>query len=1493
MKMPICYKTIPLFIFFLCSLIFHLDSFAACEPDLNDYLSYPPFVSSRVPPNILLVMDNSGSMNEYAYHEVKGKRCSNTLAWTGYDPSKEYYGLFNSNKCYGYDNTRHYFYVDGDTVDDPTTAIFERSTGSDPNVRKFSGNWLNWFTMRRIDVAKKVLTGGKIAPNTTDVVLEGMPTDDRDIRRIYNDYTTATDPNSPSILTGVHAKNVYYTPFHQGFYSYMTYNVDRGDYSLGGPPGNFVPFFTVVPAIFNSVGDLTGASCASVPDYGDYLPDPANRSPARTAADIGFCVGELTHPRKGYIVAVKVEPEELPVQGIIQKMIGRVRFGYMQFNYGQGPGEGKTRNYIARKWDIDDDGNTDIRWRYADGGRVRNYVGDLSVTTDPRGDPVPRIINNINQQNIQMMTPLEEVLWEAVKYFKQESPQFRPENSPDTPPNNSVNFEVNNTWDPYYFNNQSEFVPCAKSFIIFLSDGEGNNNSGCPSATWPAGANTNIMNGETGGLLEDIAFNMHTRDLRDDTLMGEPADIIDQTITLYSVFCFDDSTNARCQMMKAARAGGFVDLNGDGNTGGAAHSTNPDAFVGDPEWDKDGNNVPDTYFEAQNGAEMEEKIMAAIADILSRTASGTAASVISNARGGEGAIYQAVFFTESVAEPLTAKTVKWYGNVHTLFVDDYGNMHEDTNHDFTLDVDNDLIVQFDGITGKANRYDYTPLTKTLTFVDEIELSQINYVWDVLSWLSDPAMDVTGQRVYDQNSPKRFIFTDYIDTSSSVDKANVNHSAQMPFTVDFVDDTANNNYFFLNPDLTYDHDNNGATPETGLTEPEMISEAQKIILYTRGEEGLLETGTNRPYRDRTLDTTGDGSDDTVFRIGDIVHSTPTVISSPSENYDLIYKDESYRKFRKQYLTRRIVVYAGGNDGMLHAFNGGFYDMENHKFTRQPTILDQATNSFAPAIWNTTGAEWIKDPSAIYNGATSSWSESTTDTSYKFDLGAELWAYVPNALLPHLRWLKDPLSDNVHVSYVDLKPRVFDAKMFTPDKNHPEGWGTVLLGGMRLGGAPIGVDTNNDGTCNLEFASSYFAIDVTNPEIEPELLWTFTDPGLGFTTCYPTPIRMGTKWFIVVGSGPDNFQAVKDIAAPVYGGSNKQGRVYVLNAKTGAVEKEFSMADGLDDKSFMTDPIAVDLDLAVTQTALQTTWAGEVIYIPSDGELGNTDGKIFRIVTNQDENPSNWVLTTFFNPNSLPGDSQHITSSISVGIDDDNRFWVYFGTGRYWGILDKQSPYFNLQNSFYGIKEPVNAAGALNWATVTPKSFSLMNVSDIKVIDSDTITFSTPAVSDQEDPGSDIGFEDIELMIADDPANPVDRHYDGWYIDFSTPGERSLGQAAVLGDIVSFTTYLPDNDVCASEGESYFYGLYYKTGTAYHKGVLKTEDNNNTGIDPTTGVVKKKVEIGKGYSTTPNVHTGRKKGSKAFIQTSTGTIIGVDEANPGITKSSKISWRNLFN
>ncbi len=92
----------------------------------------------------------------------------------------------------------------------------------------------------------------------------------------------------------------------------------------------------------------------------------------------------------------------------------------------------------------------------------------------------------------------------------------------------------------------------------------------------------------------------------------------------------------------------------------------------------------------------------------------------------------------------------------------------------------------------------------------------------------------------------------------------------------------------------------------------------LVDYIRGKEIA-------GYRNRTIKY--DGTNAEVMRLADVVNATPTVVGAPQEALDLLYKDTSYGVFRKQYAKRRQVLYVGSNGGMLHAFNGGFYDSTN--------------------------------------------------------------------------------------------------------------------------------------------------------------------------------------------------------------------------------------------------------------------------------------------------------------------------------------------------------------------------------------------------------------------------------------------------------------------------------------------------------------------------------------------------------------------------------------
>jgi type IV pilus assembly protein PilY1 len=113
---------------------------------------------------------------------------------------------------------------------------------------------------------------------------------------------------------------------------------------------------------------------------------------------------------------------------------------------------------------------------------------------------------------------------------------------------------------------------------------------------------------------------------------------------------------------------------------------------------------------------------------------------------------------------------------------------------------------------------------------------------------------------------------------------------------------------------------------------------------------------------------------------------------------------------------------------------------------------------------------------------------------------------------------------------------------------------------------------------------------------------------------------------------------------------------------------------------------------------------------------------------------------------------------------------------------------------------------------------------------------------------------------------------------------LGQGALLGGLLTFTTYKPYDDVCLAEGLSYLHGVYFQTGTAWYQSIFG--DNAVDG----NGNVTARLDLGRGLATTPDLHVGKEEGSKAFVQTSTGTIVEIPQPNLPLksVKTGSTSW-----
>lgn len=112
-------------------------------------LAQDPLFVTSTEPRIMLLLSRDHELYKKAYTDYSDLDFDGNLETT-YKDSIEYYGYFDSKRCYLYSTSNSRF--------EPGSA----ATG--PNSHhcngEWSGNFLNWATMTRIDVLRKVLYGG-------------------------------------------------------------------------------------------------------------------------------------------------------------------------------------------------------------------------------------------------------------------------------------------------------------------------------------------------------------------------------------------------------------------------------------------------------------------------------------------------------------------------------------------------------------------------------------------------------------------------------------------------------------------------------------------------------------------------------------------------------------------------------------------------------------------------------------------------------------------------------------------------------------------------------------------------------------------------------------------------------------------------------------------------------------------------------------------------------------------------------------------------------------------------------------------------------------------------------------------------------------------------------------------------------------------------------------------------------------------------------------
>jgi type IV pilus assembly protein PilY1 len=1232
--------------------------------------------------------------------------------------------------CEDDDSVRYYGYFDPD-------ARYSYSSGfvRDPSGA-WDGNWLNWVSMRKIDVARKVLMGGLATARTGG----------------GNQTLYGEDPSGRAFVKRFNGHDV--SPYNGLYYFGMADGyiyVDTDDYPYSG-----------------------------------YLA----RYEIKVAKDVNF------------------EPQDFidgNLSGVLQRVGDKAYWGNTWFNTGTGSNE--SGGFIAA----------------------------------PIGTNMTSLITDLQNTSANTWTPLGESFYVATQYFKQQAV------AEDLDYPNSPTGPFNDENDPYY---QDQEVWCAKSFVIMLTDGASTKDGNIPSdlrdladgheaflSTTDDGVNCNESTGvgcefPSGGTdyLKDVAHYARTTDLRP-TIEGE------QNILLYTVYAFGDDPNARNLLKEAARQGGFEDRNGDGWPNGTAADVPNDR----KEWDDDGDGVPDTYYEASDGYALEAQLISAINDILARAASGTAASVLATNAEGEGNLVQAYFRPSKIEG---TEEVNWLGYLQSLWVDPCGNLREDSNQDKRLNLNEDLNgnglldggedVNGNGVLDRPATEDkivtyYSDATTSDTLIyrytshylynnpldcdgegdpgdyvyEALGLEDISPIWEVGKVLADrdpdtrrifTFIDTNNDQVMDEDPYGSF------DSDGEVIAFNATNAAAIKPYLGVMDSGATGAWDYLG--ATHDNRVNG------------------LISYIRGTDLL-------GARSRTINGQ-------VWKLGDIVNSTPVTVAAPADNYHIIYEDQSYQDFLRANRDRETAIYVGANDGMLHAFTS----------------------------WR-------------YNSDTGSYSQP----SGRETIGEELWAYIPQSLLPHLKWLPDP--DYTHVYYVDFKPKVFDARIGDPlVAGGDPTWRTLLICGFNMGGKNIWAEgdfNDGNGLTTRQFYPAYVCIDITDP-INPKVMWERSYTELGMTRGTPAVIRIanGEKdtdyefpmgdWYAVFGSGPTDYD----------GSSSQNGYIFVVDLKTGDPAFPSGASDWQFDtgvaNTYMNSPASLDKNLTNSVDAIYLGDTAGNLYHVSTLEPQAFDGEGEPLKRYPSDLPSDWTNTIIFNG------IQPITAAVSLSVDALDDVWVYFGSGRYLTDTDKSN---DEQQYMFGIRDPLfnESPSAL------PLGFGNLFDADPYTIYTNRNVDSTGGLARIYD-----WYSLLNVVRNTEDQDSYPDYFDGWYrrLEDTDPSERVITKPAILGGAVFLPAFTPSQDVCGFGGDSNFYAVYYETGTAFFRPLLPNGLIDVAGED--YKAVKVKVPLGEGMPPPAvGIHAGREKGARAFLQMSTGEVVEVEIETPFNIKSGLTTWR----
>lgn len=540
------------------------------------------------------------------------------------------------------------------------------------------------------------------------------------------------------------------------------------------------------------------------------------------------------------------------------------------------------------------------------------------------------------------------------------------------------------------------------------------------------------------------------------------------------------------------------------------------------------------------------------------------------------------------------------------------------------------------------------------------------------------------------------------------------------------------------------------------------------------------------------------------LGDIINSEPVFVGAPPWRYSDSLESSPYSSFAMANANRLKVVYAGSNDGMMHAFN------------------------------------------------------ATT--------GAELFAFVPHGVFRNLHKLADPAYS--HLFYADGTPTIVDAYFGSA-------WHTVLVAGLNKGG------------------QSVYALDVTDPSTITEsttsrVLWEFTDhqdADLGYTYSRPAVVKLQNgKWVAIFGNGYNNTENTGG-ELPATISTTGNAALFIVDLETGEKIRKISVPAGMaQDPLGQSRPNGLATPAVVDQNGdgrADTVFAGDLFGNLWKFNLSASSKDDWTIVNSQ----------PLFVATDANGNRQPITERPQVGRGPGGQGWVVlFGTGKFMEANDRTvdtTPANQRPQGFYGIFDR-NTGLATD---VVPRSSLLQQT---------VLTDTTFSYVDSAGNSSTVPVR----LTSNNLRLPAHR---GWYINLVSPapalgfgyqGEMQVTNPVLRNGRIIFTTLIPDTDVCAYGGRSWLMDMDALSGSRLTYSPFDL--NRDSQYNSTDYVLLDGVRVpvtGRGSDsilTTPAFLAGTQ--SDYAVTSSSGSntdesTVNSEGSNSGPSGRGRQSWRQL--